>query len=136
MTVGFIGAGNMGYAIMKGISGMGMEIYAFDPDAEKLERLTELGVTACVSGAEVLQRAKYVFLAVKPQMFDTVLAEIKDAQQNHSAGKGCACDAEHSFAAWCRGIGTCKGRADDRGGICRCQDNFRCLRRNSRVAGG
>ncbi len=79
MTVGFIGAGNMGYAIMKGISGMGMEIYAFDPDAEKLERLTELGVTACVSGAEVLQRAKYVFLAVKPQMFDTVLAEIKDA---------------------------------------------------------
>ena len=82
-TVGFIGAGNMGYAIMKGIAGSSLaaetKLSAFDPDTEKLARLQELGVTACASGTEVLQNCKYVFLAVKPQMFDTVLEQIGGA---------------------------------------------------------
>lgn len=81
MTVGFIGAGNMGYAIMKGIAanGMNVQLSAYDPDAEKVSRLGEMGVRACASGAEVLQDCKYVFLAVKPQMFDEVLAQIAGA---------------------------------------------------------
>jgi pyrroline-5-carboxylate reductase len=79
-TVGFIGAGNMGFAIMKGIAGSSMaketKLFAFDPDASKTGRLTELGITVCASGMEVMQNAKFVFLAVKPQMFDTVLEQI------------------------------------------------------------
>ena len=79
-TVGFIGAGNMGFAIMKGIAGSSLakdtQIFAFDPDASKTGRLAELGITVCGSGIEVLQRSKFVFLAVKPQMFDDVLAQI------------------------------------------------------------
>lgn len=79
-TVGFIGAGNMGFAIMKGIAGSKLsaetQLFAFDPDADKLARLQELGVTACASGLEVMKQCKYVFLAVKPQMFDDVLAQI------------------------------------------------------------
>ncbi|MBQ7013590.1 MAG: NAD(P)-binding domain-containing protein, partial [Oscillospiraceae bacterium] len=79
ITVGFIGAGNMGYAIMKGAAespqAANMSISAFDPDAEKCARLAEFGVTACASGREVLENCKYVFLAVKPQMFDVVLEE-------------------------------------------------------------
>lgn len=81
-TVGFIGAGNMGFAIMKGIAGSALagdtQLFAFDPDAAKLGRLSELGVTACTSGIEVLGQCKYVFLAVKPQMFEDVLAQIAD----------------------------------------------------------
>ena len=82
-TIGFIGAGNMGFAIMKGAaesaSGAELQISAFDPDTEKLSRLAEYGVAACASGREVLETCKYVFLAVKPQMFDTVLAELAPA---------------------------------------------------------
>lgn len=82
-TVGFIGAGNMGYAIMKGIAGSALaketKLFAFDPDADKIARLAEIGVTGCASGAEVLKQSKFVFLAVKPQMFDTVLDEIAPA---------------------------------------------------------
>lgn len=80
ITVGFIGAGNMGFAIMKGAAesplAANMKISAFDTDAEKLARLAEFGITACASGREVLDTCKYVFLAVKPQMFDTVLDEL------------------------------------------------------------
>ena len=79
-TVGFIGAGNMGFAIMKGIAGGSMakdtQIFAFDPDASKTGRLAELGIRTCADGMEVMQSAKFVFLAVKPQMFDTVLEQI------------------------------------------------------------
>lgn len=82
-TVGFIGAGNMGFAIMKGIAGSALakdtKLFAFDPDAAKIARLAEIGVTGCASGAEVLGQSKFVFLAVKPQMFDTVLDEIAQA---------------------------------------------------------
>ena len=82
IKVGFIGAGNMGYAIMKGIAGcelaQKMEISAFDPDTAKLDKLKEFGVKAYSSGIEILQNCKYVFLAVKPQMFETVLDQIKD----------------------------------------------------------
>lgn len=82
-TVGFIGAGNMGYAIMKGIASCELaqqtKLYAFDPDADKRARVTELGATACENGTDVLKACKYVFLAVKPQMFETVLGEIGGA---------------------------------------------------------
>ncbi len=83
ITVGFIGAGNMGFAIMKGAAeseiGKSMQIHAFDTDAEKLHRLAEFGISSCASGTEVLEKCKYVFLAVKPQMFDVVLEQIAPA---------------------------------------------------------
>ncbi|MBE6876736.1 MAG: pyrroline-5-carboxylate reductase [Ruminococcus sp.] len=82
MKIGFIGAGNMGSAIMKGIIGcelsQNMEVFAFDPASEKLAELEKCGIHACVSGLEVMQKCKYVFLAVKPQMFEQVLDQIKD----------------------------------------------------------
>ncbi len=82
IKVGFIGAGNMGSAIMKGILGcelaQNMEVAAFDPDSAKLAELEKSGVKACASGLEVMQNCKYIFLAVKPQMFEQVLEQIKD----------------------------------------------------------
>ena len=82
INVGFIGAGNMGYAIMKGICGssMGTDIglYAFDPSQEAMVRAEQLNVKTVADSAEVVSACKYVFLAVKPQQLDEVLAEIKE----------------------------------------------------------
>lgn len=80
INVGFIGAGNMGYAIMKGIVGspMGKDIslFAFDKYTPSLERVEKIGVTPCENAADIVIKSKYVFLAVKPQQLDEVLEEI------------------------------------------------------------
>ena len=89
INVGFIGAGNMGFAIMKGIAHSDLcsdvrmyatsttvRMFAYDPDNEKIKRLSELGVTPCKSEAEVFKICKYVFLAVKPQQLDEVLDSV------------------------------------------------------------
>ena len=77
ISVGFIGAGNMGAAIMKGIAGSeaasGIQLYAFDPDTSKVAALSGYGVEACESEAELTQRCRYIFLAVKPQIIEGVL---------------------------------------------------------------
>ena len=83
IKIGFIGAGNMGAAIMKGIyaseAGKNIELYAADPSTEKLEELAEYGVTACSDAVEVTEKCGYVFLAVKPQVIEGVLETIAPA---------------------------------------------------------
>ena len=80
-TVGFIGAGNMGYAIMKGIkdSDMSSEIalYAFDTYQDACVRAQQLGAQITADAAELAGSCSYVFLAVKPQQLDEVLDAIK-----------------------------------------------------------
>ncbi|MCR5816718.1 MAG: pyrroline-5-carboxylate reductase [Ruminococcus sp.] len=80
--VGFIGAGNMGYAIMKGILGSDMkgdiELYAFDKAEAALERAKAAGVNTVSEAAEVVEKCKYVFFAIKPQQLDEVLDEVAD----------------------------------------------------------
>lgn len=81
-SVGFIGAGNMGYAIIKGICGTNdpnVKLFAFDTKPEMLERLVPLGVTACDSAAGMTGKCDYVFLAVKPQQLEGVLEDIAPA---------------------------------------------------------
>ncbi len=77
IKIGFIGAGNMGFAIMKGIAGSPSaaetELYAYDPCTEQVERLAQYGVSACASEQEIMEKCKYVFLAVKPQIIEGVL---------------------------------------------------------------
>ncbi len=81
-SVGFIGAGNMGYAIIKGISGANdpnVKLFAFDTKPEMLDRLSPLGVTACGSAAGMTEKCDYIFLAVKPQQLEGVLKDIAPA---------------------------------------------------------
>ncbi len=91
INVGFIGAGNMGFAIMKGVSeselcsdvkmyatSATIKLFAYDKDNEKIKRLKEYGVTPCESEIEILQKCKYVFLAIKPQQLEEVLNTISD----------------------------------------------------------
>ena len=79
--IGFIGMGNMGSAIMKGL------LKVYEPEdmcftaahKEKMEKVTgETGVPHASSNAACAQASKYVVLAVKPQYFDVVFGEIKD----------------------------------------------------------
>ena len=78
-NIGFLGTGNMGTAILKGIAGSAMasqvKLFAFDPDASKTEALAKFGVQKCDSEADAAA-CKYLFLAIKPQMFDAVLPKI------------------------------------------------------------
>ena len=77
MNIGFIGAGNMGTAIMKGIASSSLSdnisLYAFDPDTAKVKALESFGVKPCESEAQLTSMCKYVFLAVKPQIIEGVL---------------------------------------------------------------
>ncbi len=78
--VGFIGAGNMGTAIIKGILGSSLkeniEVYATDTDKSKIENIEKLGVKICNDAGELTSVCKYVFLAVKPQVMEDVLRSV------------------------------------------------------------
>lgn len=80
INIGFIGAGNMGFAIMRGIAesklGSEIQLCAYDPVQASLERLAQYGVTACASEQEIMEKCKYVFLAVKPQIIEGVLETV------------------------------------------------------------
>ncbi len=72
----------MGTAIIKGISKSSLskdiELYATDIDLEKLNSLNEFGVSSLENSIEICKKCKYVFLAIKPQMFENLLLDIKD----------------------------------------------------------
>jgi pyrroline-5-carboxylate reductase len=71
-----IGSGNMGPALMKGASS-GTNIFFTDIDAEKAQvAANSLGAQVISTNVEAVKKADCVFLAVKPQVLDKVLAEI------------------------------------------------------------
>ncbi len=77
INIGFIGAGNMGAAIMKGIAGSkaaeNIQLYAFDPDKSKIENLKKYGVEEASGEADLTEKCSYIFLAVKPQIIGSAL---------------------------------------------------------------
>lgn len=79
--LGFIGAGAMGGAIIKGLLSRGgvarENLTFFDPDPAAQAQMEKLGVEAALDNAEVMH-APVVILAVKPQLLGSLLAEIKD----------------------------------------------------------
>lgn len=79
--IGFIGMGNMGYAILKGL------LKTYRPEdllfsaahKEKMEAVTvETSVPHAESNRECAKVVKYLILAVKPQVLPTVFEEIRD----------------------------------------------------------
>ena len=82
MKVGFIGAGRMGSALIKGFLDIGIlkerDIVASGKDEGKLKSLTDLGVTATPNNREAVKKADVIFLAVKPAEISKVLDEVKD----------------------------------------------------------
>ena len=75
--LGVIGTGNMGSAIINGVKkGSDIEILAFDVNSE---RLGQLPVTSCATESEVVEKCRYVLLAVKPQVLENVLDSVASA---------------------------------------------------------
>ena len=83
--IGFIGAGNMAFAIINGIlksGGKGESLYAFDIDTKKAETFTDLSVNWCESIENAVNNSDVVFLCVKPQNFGDVMPKLKGITEN------------------------------------------------------
>ena len=79
--LGFIGIGNMGEALIRGIIGAGLispaDILARDLDVDRLSNLSnELRIAAVESNRELVRRADIVLIALKPNVIHSVLSEI------------------------------------------------------------
>ena len=82
--VGFIGGGNMGEALIKGLLGASLVppdmITATDVRTERASQLTrQFGITAHGDNARCVRDADVVILAVKPQIMAEVLRAIAPA---------------------------------------------------------
>ena len=78
--IGFIGMGNMGYALAKGLLTVYDEddlIFSCHTEEKKQKITEELGIMAAASNGELVAAADVVVLAIKPQVYDEVFAEIK-----------------------------------------------------------
>lgn len=78
---GFIGLGNMGYAIMKGLmrENSSDDFSFYDISSARAELIeSELHITPSKSMEELVKNSKYVFLAVKPQIYRVVMESIKN----------------------------------------------------------
>ena len=81
--IGFIGAGNMGGAILGGIVNSGIidneHVIASTKSDKTLERIkNEYKVNVTKDSKEVARFADLIVVAVKPNIYDEVLEEIKD----------------------------------------------------------
>ena len=82
-TVGFIGSGNMGEALISGLLGSQQsrpqQIICSDVRADRLEELHErFGIHTTQDNHEVIKRSQIVIYAVKPQIIADVLKETAD----------------------------------------------------------
>ncbi len=88
LKAGFIGAGNMGSALLQAVAKLagGENIAVFDPDTAKTERLAEEFGCAVLHSSEIVKNAEYIFLAIKPQMYETVLTPLVSAFSENENG--------------------------------------------------
>ncbi|WP_058485413.1 pyrroline-5-carboxylate reductase [Defluviitalea phaphyphila] len=85
--IGFIGAGNMGYAMMKGLinSEKKENIIFTDILEDRIKYIKEnLGIKEINSNKELASCSKYIVLAIKPQYYSVVLEEIKDVVKKNN----------------------------------------------------
>lgn len=82
MNIGFIGAGNMANAIIKGMTigtgkYQGSSIYAYNRSIIKTELLNkECGINSCLSLKEVVEQSDVIILAVKPLVLTEVIPQV------------------------------------------------------------
>ena len=79
--VGFIGAGNMGEALMRGIIKANLlspqDVYASDTRETRLKELQKnYGITTLRDNKDLVLKTRIIVLAVKPQNMEEVLKEI------------------------------------------------------------
>lgn len=83
VKIGFIGAGNMAQAIIKGMVDNGGfsagQITLFDVDSQKCAAFAAKGMNIQSNVSEVVTASDVIFLAVKPQNYSEVLQGIRQA---------------------------------------------------------
>lgn len=81
MKICFIGGGNMAEAMIKGMTSRGMkDILVSEPDSGRRELLEKsYGIETSGSNLKAVSSCNIIILAVKPQIMDMVLDEIKGA---------------------------------------------------------
>ena len=81
-TISFIGAGNMARALIGGLLKAGhppATLRAADPFPEARDQIAALGIEASEHNAAIVGDADVVVLAVKPQVLNSVLADMAEA---------------------------------------------------------
>lgn len=79
--IGFIGMGNMGFAMLKGAlrEFAAEDIVFYDANIDRMNYVSkETEVKHLESNADLVRTVKYIVLAVKPQFFNIVLEDIAD----------------------------------------------------------
>lgn len=83
--IGFIGSGNMGSAMIQGISNTTNDcmVYVYDIDINKLNHLNQSPNIQIVSSIkEICIQSKYIVLSVKPKYYNDIFKEIKEYINN------------------------------------------------------
>lgn len=79
--IGFIGAGNMATTIINGLvnsfENISNNIYVSSRTGDRVERLRdELNINICENNIDLVEKSDLIFLAVKPDVYKTVLKEV------------------------------------------------------------
>lgn len=77
--IGFIGAGNMGAAIINGMLSKNIDsksLFVYEHNEKAISALKKLKINICERNVDVIQNAKYVFLAIKPDVYEEELSDI------------------------------------------------------------
>ncbi len=82
-TIGFVGGGQMGEALIRGIINSGLQspgnIMVAEPDSKRMKYLQDTyGVKSAAIAAELTEASRIIVLAVKPQIMGKVLDQYKD----------------------------------------------------------
>ena len=86
-SIGFIGIGNMGFAMMARLLAQGWSVAAHDIDPLKLSEAQSLGATPCHSAAEVVALCAVTFIVVvDAAQVDHVMTGHQGLWQNAQAG--------------------------------------------------
>ena len=79
MKIGFIGAGNMGYALLQAaMSGVDNDILVYDKDEKKAKSIASHTGATYADARTIAKECDYVFLGVKPNTIPSVIGEIED----------------------------------------------------------
>lgn len=83
-TIGFIGAGNMGSAMLEGLLAQRVaapsDLHVYDKDTARARNLKERhGVAADVSALDLVKTCRVIVLAVKPQDLEAAASEFRAA---------------------------------------------------------
>ncbi len=77
-TLGFIGAGNMGRALINGIKNEKLIIHILDSDKKKLSEFKDENLYIADNLKELLEKSDIIFLSIKPQGMEGLLKDISE----------------------------------------------------------